>query len=314
MSNKVARQALGRGLSALISNNDALDRTITSSFDGSAALESLAAGDSGKISVSLIDANPDQPRQHFAQGEIEELSQSIKTLGVLQPVLLRPHPQKQGRFELVAGERRFRAAQLAGITEIPANIKPLSDKQVLEIALVENIQRSNLNPIEEASAYERLMTQLDMSQAEIADRVGKDRATVANLLRLLKLPAEVREMIQSGTLTTGHAKAILAIRDNAAQINLARKAVSAGLSVRALETLIAQALILDNGKKPPVAKTPQNQRSASADSALLELSDRLRRKLGTKVSIHHTPGGRGRIEIDYFSDQELERLVEAIAG
>lgn len=311
MSSKIARQALGRGLSALISNNDALDRTISSSFDGSAAL--AAAVDGGTISIALIDTNPEQPRQHFSESEISELSQSIKTLGVLQPVLLRPHPSKQGRFELVAGERRFRAAQVAGIKEIPANIKALNDKQALEIALVENIQRSNLNPIEEAGAYERLMTQLNLSQAEIADRVGKDRTTVANLVRLLKLPPEVREMIRSGSLSTGHAKAILAIRDPAAQVNLARKAVSAGLSVRALEALIAQALILDNGKKAPI-KSVQSTKPAGPDSAMLEIADRLRRKLGTKVSIHHTPGGRGRIEIDYFSDQELERLVEIIAA
>ena len=312
MSTKITRQALGRGLSALISNSDALDRTITSSFDGSAALDTV--GESGGISIALIDTNPDQPRQVFLESEINELAHSIRSLGILQPVLLRPHPNKQGRFELVAGERRFRAAQLAGITEIPANIKSLNDRQVLEIALVENIQRSNLNPIEEAGAYQRLMTQLNLSQVEIADRVGKDRTTVANLVRLLKLPPEVREMIQAGTLTTGHAKAILAIRDSAAQTNLARKAVTAGLSVRALETIIAQALILDNGKKAPISKPPQATKGGNMESGMLELADRLRRKLGTKVSIQHTPGGRGRIEIDYFSDQELERLVEAIAG
>ena len=312
MSTKISRQALGRGLSALISNSDALDRTITSSFDGSAAL--AASPDAGTISVALIDTNPDQPRQVFIESEINELAHSIRTLGILQPVLLRPHPSKQGRFELVAGERRFRAAQLAGIQEIPANIKTLNDRQVLEIALVENVQRSNLNPIEEAGAYERLMTQLNLSQVEIADRVGKDRTTVANLVRLLKLPQEVRDMIQAGTLSTGHAKAILAIRDPAAQVNLARKTISAGLSVRALETLIAQALILDNGKKAPINKPAQSSKSNNLDSGMLELADRLRRKLGTKVSIQHTPGGRGRIEIDYFSDQELERLVEAITG
>jgi len=312
MNTKIARQALGRGLAALISNSDALDRTITTSFDGSAALEGSHA--TGTVLVDLIDTNPDQPRQSFIESEIKELAHSIRSLGVLQPVLLRPHPTKKGRFELVAGERRFRAAQLAGITEIPANIKTLNNKQALEIALVENIQRSDLNPIEEALAYERLMAQLNLTQAEVADKVGKDRTTVANLVRLLKLPQDVREMIQSGALSTGHAKAIMAIRDPSAQSNLARRAISAGLSVRALETLIAQALILDNGKKPPPSKQTPSGKGLGLDSGMLELADRLRRKLGTKVTIHHTPGGRGRIEIDYFSDQELERLVEAIAG
>jgi ParB family chromosome partitioning protein len=270
------------------------------------------------IAIERIIPNPDQPRKVFDDGELKELSESIRQSGVLQPVLVRPsrtHETDAGekKYEIVAGERRWRASQLAGLTFIPAIIKDLSDWESLEIALVENVQRANLNPIEEAQAYQRLMDRYSLGQQDVADRIGKDRVTVANLLRILKLAPEVLKLVQIGKLGLGHAKVLLAVKDQTAQQSLAKKVIEDGLSVRATEQLISQAMVLDGQSSPALrGKELGISGTRSVSGQFPEILDRLRKALGTKVSLKHHHSGRGKIEVEYFSEAELERLIDQI--
>jgi ParB family chromosome partitioning protein len=284
----------------------AMRSTATSNFSGVSYL-----------AIERLIANPKQPRQEFLEAELKELSDSIKTLGVLQPILVRPSMQEEqgtqegvSLFEIVAGERRFRAAKLAELTQVPVVVRELSDKEALEFALVENVQRANLNPVEEARAYLRLQEEFGMSQSEIADRVGKERASVANYLRLVKLPEEVLALLQKGELTVGHAKAILTIREASAQLSLARKVAKEALSVRALEAIVSKVLVLDAGKRSARTNSGDGQQRQPLDFP--DVTDRLRNALGTKVSIKHHASGRGRVEIEYFSEAELDRIIEKI--
>jgi ParB family chromosome partitioning protein len=288
-------KGLGRGLSALISTE--------LPTEGSAA-KKLDLPDSVQIryiELSKITPNPNQPRTTFSESEIAELSDSIKEKGVIQPVLLR----KTGfdSFQIVAGERRFRAAGKAGLAFIPAVVKDISDVETLELAIIENVQRQDLNPIEEARAYQRLIDEFSLSQAEIAQRVGKDRATIANLLRVLKLNPSVVSMIENGEISLGHGKVLLTIRDEKAQANLAQKVKNEALSVRELEGLVAKVGVLDRGRAIKPKKTKDQGHLSSIESEL-------RTKLGTKVKI--TGSGRGKILIEYFSEEELSRLVDLI--
>jgi ParB family chromosome partitioning protein len=264
------------------------------------------------VPLERIRNNPNQPRQEFKDTEIIELAESIRALGVIQPVLLRPSTQGDDHLEIVAGERRWRAAKLAGLETIPAIIRPLSERETLEIALVENIQRSNLNPIEEALAFQRLIDEFQITQKELSERVGRDRASISNFLRLLKLPPEVVQDIRDGKLLMGHAKAILTVKEPAAQLSLARKTIAESLSVRALEQIVSRVVVLDSGRaSKPEANT---QRRRGASGAFPEVIDLLRNRLGTKVLIKHHESGRGRIEIEYFSEQELDRLVDVMTS
>lgn len=328
---KPARSALGRGLSALISST-AVPISLPSSESSVAELAKIvqfpepitaAAEDDTEgsalrpkvrfVEVNKIINNPTQPRQEFRQVELDELANSIRQVGVLQPVLLRPS-EDPTRYEIVAGERRWRAAKLAGATQIPAIIKDIDDKLALEIAIIENVQRENLSPLEQAQAYQRLAEEFQLSQNEIADKVGKDRASVANYLRLLKLPKEVAELLNEEKITMGHAKAILSIKEPIAQVSLAKKVVSEGLSVRALEALVSRVVVLDAGRAAKEQSTAPARGSAEEHGAsnYPDVIDRMRRALGTKVRIKHHPSGRGRIEIEYFSEQELDRIIELI--
>ena len=327
---KPARSALGRGLSSLISAPavSVVPPTETPSPQplvvGQAALaavpvESVVAGSDmieGRavhfVPVDKIVNNPAQPRQRFADDEIAELAGSIKTLGVLQPVLLRPcSGEREGLYEIVAGERRWRASKLAGLTQVPALIKEMDDLETLEVALVENVQRSNLNPVEEAQGYQRLIDEFRLGQKEVAERVGKDRASVANYLRLLTLPQGVLKLLQEGAITMGHAKAILTVKEPTAQINLAKKAVDEALSVRALEAIVSRTVVLEAPKRPILKG---EGRGRTVDGIPVDVIDRMRNRLGTKVLVKHHRSGRGKIEIEYFSEQELDRLVELICG
>lgn len=288
-------KGLGRGLSALISTEPKLD--------GSAA-KKLDLPDSVQIryiELSKISPNPNQPRTTFSEVEINELSDSIKEKGVIQPVLL----TKTGfdSYQIVAGERRFRASKKAGLSFIPAIIKELSDVETLEFSIIENVQRQDLNPVEEARAYQRLVDEFSLSQIEIASRVGKDRATIANLLRILKLNPTVVSMIEKGELSLGHGKVLLTIRDEKAQANLALKVKNEDLSVRDLESLVAEVGVLDKGRASKPKKTPERGHLSSIEA-------QLRAKLGTKVTVKGV--GKGRITIEYFSEEELTRLVELI--
>lgn len=314
---KMEKRGLGRGLSALISPT-----AVPLSVEGSAVrlpedalveaspitiAEAPEAAGAGIrfLAISDIQNNPSQPRQVFPDAELDELAESIRSLGVLQPILVRP---RGAAFEIVAGERRWRAAQRAGLEQIPAMIRELSEFELLQIALVENVQRQQLSPIEEAHAYDRLIREFKLTQEQVADAVGKNRASVANYLRLLKLAPEVLKLIEESRLSMGHAKALLTIKEPAAQINLGRKIVEEGLSVRAVEAIVARVIILENRKslKRGSISTPS--------SPFSHIEDQLRDVLGTRVMIRHSPAGKGKIEIDYFSEEELSRVVESICG
>ena len=281
----VKRMALGRGLSALIPQAQNPIPT--------GALPARTAGSESLVPLSLIDTNPGQPRTTMRPEAFEQLSRSIQESGVIQPILLRP--AANGRFQIVAGERRFRAAVKLGLSTIPAVVRPVADDRVLEFALVENIQRENLTPIEEAQALRRLQDELGLTQEALAGKVGKDRATVANTLRLLRLPAEVREELQRGTLSAGHARALLALEDQTALRELATQVIKHGWSVRQVEARVQSA------RKP---KAPKSRR---ADANTRAAEEKLRTRLGARVEIHRKRG-KGEIRIAFDSEAELNRI------
>jgi len=315
------KKGLGRGLSALISSKPVpIEPTEPPSKRGDDVIEFPRSADDSTsglservryVDINKLYANPDQPRQNFNPDEIAELSSSIKSLGVLQPVLVRNKRSSEGEYEVIAGERRLRAARQANLPQLPVIIRDFGDKECLEIAIVENVQRSNLSPMEEARAYLRLIDEFALSQREVAEKVGKDRATIANVLRVLKLPLAVQEMLEQSKITMGHAKAILTVREPSAQISLAKKVIEEGLSVRALEKIVSRDVELDAPGSKKERKAPASD-NGTRDTAYPELVDRLRKALGTKVNLRHHPSGRGRIEVEYFSDEELDRLIDKI--
>ncbi len=250
------------------------------------------------LDIGRIFPGDQQPRKTFRDDSLRELAVSIKEKGILQPVIV--SRVGDGSFRLVTGERRWRAAALAGLKKIPALIKNVASKDSLEIALIENIQREDLNPMEAAEAFSRLITEFEMTQEDLSDKVGKDRATIANYLRLLKLPDEVKSLIYNGSLSMGHAKAILAIEGKANQIEAARKILKKGLSVREAEQLTRKI------PKPPKARMTK-------DPQISSLEEKLIRNLGTKVRIINK-GKKGKIEIEYYSFEELERLLDILLG
>ncbi|MEW6418067.1 MAG: ParB/RepB/Spo0J family partition protein [Nitrospirota bacterium] len=250
------------------------------------------------LDIDRIFPGEQQPRKAFRDDSLQELATSIKEKGVLQPIIV--SRVGDGTFRLVTGERRWRASSLAGLKKIPALIKNVASKDSLEIALIENIQREDLNPIETAEAFNRLITDYNLTQEELSDKVGKDRATIANYIRLLKLPEEIKTLIYSGSLSIGHAKAILAIDGKTNQIEAARKIVKKDLSVREAEILSRKS------SRPPKAQLTK-------DPQISSLEERLIKNLGTKVQILHK-GKKGKIEIEYYSLEELDRLLEILLG
>jgi len=275
------RRALGRGLGALIPS-DYREETVSD--------QPLT------VALASIRPNPFQPRQAFADDRIEELANSIRQKGILQPLLVR---RANGGFELIAGERRFRAAQRAGLAEVPVAIRDVDDSELLEIALIENIQRENLNPLEEARAYRRLMDEFHLTQEQVATRVAKDRSTVANTVRLLQLPEEIQTAIENGTLSAGHARALLAAGSDEQRLTLAREVLSSKLNVRQTEQ---KAKI---SSRAPVASDDADHKAAE---------QRLTEALGTKVRLLSRKGGGGKIEIEYYSLAELNGLIRRLAG
>ncbi len=292
----MSKTALGRGLGALIPTRTA--------GDGSGLLEAgLPAAGVTEIELIRITASEYQPRKNFKDDAIAALAESIKSVGVIQPVILRKRPG--GGYGLIAGERRFRAASMAGLTKIPAIVKDVSPAEVLEMALVENIQREDLNPIETAEAFDRLMTEFSLTQEELSARVGKERSSVANFLRLLALPADVKRDLAEGALSMGHAKAILSLDSAGKQMALRREIISRGLSVREAENAAKKL------KAPGRLAGIKGANSTSAQMTMLE--DELKKHLGTKVKIRQK-GKRGSINIEFYSDAELERLLEFLRG
>ncbi len=249
-----------------------------------------------KIDVAKIVPNAHQPRKTFRNEALKELADSIREKGVLQPVIV--SRVGDGTFRLIAGERRWRASQLAGLKKIPVLVKDASSQDSIEIALIENIQREDLNPLETAEAFDRLLKEFKLTQETLSERVGKDRATIANYIRILKLPDEIKAMVNAGGISMGHAKAILSIESKQKQIEIAKAIVNLGMSVRAAETLCKK-LVLPAPKAKKREKMPE----------VIDLEHKLVRALGTKVRIHHK-GKKGSIEIEYYSLEELDRLVE----
>ena len=295
----MTRPALGRGLSALIPS-EILDAPSLPGFDPGASKGALRM-----IRLDRIQPNPEQPRFFFAGPALEELAESIREHGVLTPLLVRRGAD--GGYVLIAGERRLRASGLAGLEEVPCWVREdVSSKEQLELALVENIQREDLDPIETAESYRRLCEDFGMTQEQVARRVGKDRATVANFIRLLRLPEEVRADVASGSLSMGHARALLALTNEADQRRIAREVVSRNLSVRETESMVRKATE-EKGPSRAGAEAPK------ADVHTRAAEDRLRLRFGTKVRIVRS-GRKGRIEIDFGNEDELIRLFEQLTG
>src|SRR2546426_8877970 len=279
------RKALGRGLNALLGTSD---------LDGDAA-------QLREIDIDRLLPNSQQPRKNFDEASLNELADSIREHGVVQPIVVRA--LDDGFFQLIAGERRWRAAQRAGLLRIPAVIREADEHASLEIALIENLQREDLNPIEEAQAYERLIVDFGMTQEEVARRVAKNRTTVANMLRLLRLPLEVQQWLKEDRLSTGHAKVLLSLSDLNAILDSARRIIQGNYSVRQAETLVAR-------YSKPGKDGPENG-SVILDPNVKAAIHALERAVGTKVTIQEN-GGKGKIEIHFFSLQEMNRLYEGL--
>lgn len=274
---------LGKGMNALIYDN---------SIEG-------AVGESVKISVNDIEPNHDQPRKNFEPGALSELSESIKEHGILQPLLVRP--MADGSYRLVAGERRYRAARLAGLTEVPVTIREMTDEEESVFALIENLQRQDLNIIEEAEGIKTLIDTFGLTQEEAAKRVGKSREAVANILRLLKLPKEISELVKQDKLSMGHARALLSFEDKNEALRVAQMVVNDGVSVRDVERLAKSA---QKVKKSPERR--QKKRDTFYDEVELALSE----TLGRKAKVFVSKGGSGTLEIEFFSKQDLEKLTK----
>jgi ParB family chromosome partitioning protein len=254
--------------------------------------------------IEEIVPNRSQPRKHFDDARLDDLAQSIREKGILEPLIVRKTGQG---YEIVIGERRWRAAQRAGLKEVPVIVREVEGREVLEIMLIENLQRENLNPVEEAEGYRRLIEEFDLNQEDLASRLGKDRSTVANTLRLLKLPASIREELLHGRITAGHARAILSLEGEGQQKELCRLILAKGLSVRE-----AEALCRKLSRQPKKSPLSDREKEVIA-SQLNAIQDALKRCLGTKVRIVNR-GKNGRIEIDYYSNEDLQRIIEAILG
>lgn len=291
---------LGRGLDAIFSAQPASRATDTrpGTADGLGLRQ---------IAVALIRPNPLQPRKEFDPAELKELESSIRANGLLQPIAVRV---AGGAFELIAGERRFRAVQRLGWNEIPAIVRDIDDRTLLTLALVENLQRSDLNPMEEAEGYQQLLTQFSLTQQQVADVVGKDRSTVANTLRLLALPTAIRGMVREGTLTIGHARALLALGDDQRMIALARDIVAEGLSVRAVEQRVRE-----SGKKNKSARAAaKSPATVRAPAEISRMEEELRRRLQTDVKVQLTSTDKGEVHISFYSVDDLERVLDIILG
>lgn len=289
------RRALGKGLRSLIPETP--PRSVRPRTTGDQPREGVGLR---LLDLDKIHPNLAQPRQNFDEQTLEELARSIKHEGILQPVIVRP--DQEGEFELIAGERRWRAAQIAGLLKIPALVREVGKERVLELALIENLQRDELNPIEEANAYQTLVDALGLTQQEIAHRVGKQRATIANALRLLNLPPEVQRLIRDGRLSAGHAKALASLSNTKLQVDLAERISTAGLSVREAESLVAKAT-----KSQAAGQT----RTAERDPNVVAAEETLQRAVGTKVRIQQGKRG-GRIELHFYSEEEMERVYQLI--
>lgn len=302
------RKGLGKGINNLIPETDVIRSTPKKKTEKKEVVKEVVKevikevkvpvpGDT-MMKISDIEPNREQPRKNFDKEALQELADSIKQFGIIQPIVVQ---KKDDYYEIIAGERRWRAAKLAKLKEVPVIIKEYSDREVMEIALIENIQRKDLNPIEEALAYKSLIDEYSLKQEELANRVSKSRTAIANSMRLLKLTDSVQNMLINDEISMGHARALLTLEQEDLQIEAAKTIVSKGLSVRDTEKLVKSI------HNPKQVKLP----IPSAEAAIYDaIANKLREKMGTKVSINHKKNGKGKIEIEYYSQEELERLIE----
>jgi ParB family chromosome partitioning protein len=298
------KKALGRGLSALLSDNSTedrleTDRPVNVNVSGSNTPTSPTSGIQ-EISITEIEVNPFQPRTHFDQDALKELSESIKVHGIIQPITVRKLADRQ--YQLISGERRFQASKLADLKSIPAYIRSADDQQMLEMALIENIQRENLNAIEISLSYQRLISECHLKQEELGERVGKNRATVTNYLRLLKLPPDIQIAVRDNKISMGHARAIINVETPEQQLYIFKKAVTEDLSVRKVEELVREL----STKQPPAASTPA---STPASREVTQIQSKLSSHFGTRVVVK-SDGKRGEIKIPFLSVEDLNRILD----
>jgi len=295
----IKKKGLGKGLDALF--GEETSTAAQDKYTSASERKALASGEV-KIKTTSIVPNPDQPRKRFDAAALDELAASIKEHGILTPLIVKKEGEK---YIIIAGERRWRASQLAGLKELPVVVRDYDDRQTAEISLIENLQREDLNPVEEAMAYAMLIDNFNLTQEEVAQRVSKNRSTITNALRLLKLDPEVQELIVDGVLSAGHARAILGLEDANKQKSLAREAVQNKLSVREVEKKVKTL-----SKAKPAAGPKEGPPEKDLSIFYKEYEDKMRSILGTKVSINRKDNTKGRIEIEYYSQAELERIME----
>lgn len=292
----MAARGLGKGLDSLIPN------TVGEAKTKKETVPSNEKEQETLVKITKIEPNREQPRKNFDEDALQELADSIKQFGLLQPILVQ---DRKDYYEIIAGERRWRAAKIAGLKEVPVIIRNYSDQEIVEISLIENIQREDLNPIEEAQAYKRLLTEFNLKQDEVAERVSKSRAAVTNSIRLLKLSDNVQQMVIDEMISTGHARALLAVEDQDEQYELAQKIFDEKLSVRDVEKLMKSL------HKPTKTKKADNK---ALQLIYQDIEEKLKQKLSTKVSVSSKGDGTGRIEIEFYNHEDLDRLLDVIGG
>jgi len=296
-------RGLGKGLDSLIPMGDGIGKTEKTNSSSVAKNENNENSET-LVKITKVEPNRDQPRKNFNEDALEELAESIKQYGLLQPILVQ---DKKDHYEIIAGERRWRAAKIAGLKEVPVIIKNLTDQEIVELSIIENIQREDLNPIEEALAYKRLLTEFNLTQDQVAERVSKSRTAVTNAMRLLKLCDEVQQMVIDDMISTGHARAILSIEDPEEQYALAQRIFDEKLSVRDVEK------IMKNMNKPVKEKKQAKINEKDLSFIYQDIEEKLKSSLGTKVSVSSKGDGSGKIEIEFFSSDELERIMDLLA-
>ena len=294
----VKKSGLGKGLDSLIPKQETKKKTIEKDSKTSEAKTAIKKEEI-KLKITEVEPNREQPRRNFDEDALLELADSIRQFGILQPLIVQ---KRDGYYEIIAGERRWRAAKMAGLKEVPVIIKDYTDQQIVEISLIENIQREDLNPIEEAAAFKRLLTEFHLKQDEVAERVSKSRTAVTNSMRLLKLDERVQQMVIDDMISTGHARALLGIEDKELQFRLAQRVFDEKLSVREVERLMKTLSEKEKEKKEKL--------QIKNEFIYQDLEEKMKAMLGTKVSINHKANNKGKIVIDYYSNEELERLME----
>ena len=296
----VKKSGLGKGLDSLIPKQSS-EKKAAKEVKPETIVKTVVKKEEVKLRITEVEPNREQPRKKFDEDALIDLADSIRQHGILQPLLVQ---KREGYYEIIAGERRWRAAKMAGLKEVPVIIRDYTDQEIVEISLIENIQREDLNPIEEALAFKRLLTEFNLKQDEVAERVSKSRAAVTNSIRLLKLCDEVQQMLIDDMISTGHARALLAIEDPTQQYTIAQKIFDEKLSVREVEKLVK------NLGKPAKAKTKEE--NPALDAIYNDIGEKLKQRLSTKVTVSHKGNGAGKIEIEFYNHEDLDRLLEML--